>query len=117
MVLIVVFAMFTSALILPEGKQTHVSYAIVKCRPNGVLMNSPVFLSLDHFGASVLLFLSFCIVLMTLTIRFIVANGMHYVNWPKLVPLGYDLPVNQFANVSQDSKHAVTEIEMGWKNE
>ncbi|KAF9314496.1 hypothetical protein BG003_004114 [Podila horticola] len=74
MVLIVVFAMFTSALILPE-------------------------------------------VLMTLTIRFIVANGMHYVNWPKLVPLGYDLPVNQFANVSQDSKHAVTEIEMGWKNE
>ncbi|KAF9296040.1 hypothetical protein BGZ74_010509 [Mortierella antarctica] len=48
---------------------------------------------------------------------FIVANGMHYVNWPKLVPLGYDLPVSQFANASQESKHGVHEIEMGWKNE
>ncbi|KAF9383427.1 hypothetical protein CPC16_008921 [Podila verticillata] len=89
MVLIVVFAMLTSALILPE----------------------------DHFGTSVLLFLTFCIALMTLTIRFIVANGMHYVNWPKLVPLGYDLPVSQFTSVSQESKHGVAEMEMGWKNE
>lgn len=80
-------------------------------------MNNLVFLSLDHFGTSVLLFLSFCIALMTLTIRFIVANGMHYVNWPKLVPLGYDLPVSQFTSVSQESKHGVAEMEMGWKNE
>jgi len=54
---------------------------------------------------------------MTLTIRFIVANGMQYVNWPKLVPLGYDLPASQFASVPQESKHGVAEIEMGWKNE
>ncbi|KAG0087318.1 hypothetical protein BGZ93_011042 [Podila epicladia] len=52
--------------------------------------------------------------LMTLTMRFIVANGMSYVNWPKLVPLGY---VSQFASASQESKHGVHEIEMGWKNE
>ncbi|KAG0374584.1 hypothetical protein BGX24_010218 [Mortierella sp. AD032] len=68
------------------------------------------------FSRYVLLFASFWIALMAYVTRAIVANGVHYVNWPKLVPLAFDLPENHFPGISE-SKLDTGEVELGWKNE
>ncbi|KAF9924153.1 hypothetical protein FBU30_005821 [Linnemannia zychae] len=87
-VLIVGFAMLTTCVIVPE----------------------------TIFNKYVILFASFWIALMAYVIRVIIANGVHYVNWPKLVPLDIDLPENHFPGISE-SKLDTGEIELGWKNE
>ncbi|KAG0272970.1 hypothetical protein BGZ95_011233 [Linnemannia exigua] len=68
------------------------------------------------FSRYVLLFALFWIALMAYVTRTIVANGVHYVNWPKLVPLDFDLPENHFPGISE-SKLDTGEVELGWKNE
>lgn len=51
-----------------------------------------VFRDTDSMSTAVILFSSFWLAIITYVFKFIVANGVHYVNWPKLVPLGYTLP-------------------------
>ncbi|KAF9120801.1 hypothetical protein BGW39_011094 [Mortierella sp. 14UC] len=68
------------------------------------------------FSTYVILFASFWIALMAYVTKTIVANGVHYVNWPKLVPLDFDLPENHFPGISE-SKLDTGEVELGWKNE
>ncbi len=54
---------------------------------------------------------------MVYSIKFILANGVFYVNWPRLVPLGYDLPLNQYPKVQSEATLGTAEVELGWKNE
>ncbi|KAF9298593.1 hypothetical protein BGZ88_005810 [Linnemannia elongata] len=87
-VLLVCFAMLTTCAIVPE----------------------------TIFSTYVLLFASFWIALMAYVTKTIVENGVHYVNWPRLVPLAFDLPENHFPGISE-SKLDTGEVELGWKNE
>ncbi|ORZ26991.1 SacI homology domain-domain-containing protein [Lobosporangium transversale] len=41
----------------------------------------------DHFSTPVILFISFWLAVITYMFQLLVANGAHYVNWPRLVPL------------------------------
>jgi len=68
------------------------------------------------FSTYVLLFASFWIALMAYVTKTIVENGVHYVNWPRLVPLAFDLPENHFPGISE-AKLDTGEVELGWKNE
>ncbi|KAG0052780.1 hypothetical protein BGZ83_002134 [Gryganskiella cystojenkinii] len=69
------------------------------------------------WSTHVLLFISFWIAVMVGVTRFILMNGIYYVNWPHLIPLGYDLPVSQFIDTRTDEKLGTAEVELGWKNE
>ncbi|GJJ73667.1 phosphatidylinositol 4-phosphatase [Entomortierella parvispora] len=89
LLLLVGFAMLVSALILPE----------------------------TIWSTHVMLFMTFWIAVMAYVARFILMNGIYYVNWPRLVPLGYDLPVRQLVDSRMDEKLGTAEIELGWKNE
>ncbi|KAF9586399.1 hypothetical protein BGW38_005676 [Lunasporangiospora selenospora] len=89
LVLFVCFAMVTISLILPE----------------------------TLFSTSVAFFIVFWIAVAVYVIRFILANGMFYVNWPRLVPLGYDIPLSQYSKVQVEPKLGGAEVELGWKNE
>ncbi|KAG0335497.1 hypothetical protein BG004_008425 [Podila humilis] len=46
----------------------------------------------DSLSTAVILFVSLWLAIITYVFKFIVANSIHYVNWPKLVPLAYVLP-------------------------
>ncbi|KAG0365953.1 hypothetical protein BGZ54_006001 [Gamsiella multidivaricata] len=54
---------------------------------------------------------------MVYTMHFIVTNGVHYVNWPRLVPLNYDLQASQFPGIQSEPTLGTAEVELGWKNE
>ncbi|KAF9113811.1 hypothetical protein BGX27_000781 [Mortierella sp. AM989] len=69
------------------------------------------------FSTHVILFMSLWIAVIVYTTSFIVANGVYYVNWPKLVPLGYDLPLDHFPGVQSEATLGTAEVEFGWKNE
>ncbi|KAF9914742.1 hypothetical protein BX616_007652 [Lobosporangium transversale] len=45
-------------------------------------------------------------------------NGVYYVNWPRLVPLGYDLAaMTRNHTFESDTTLGTAEVELGWKNE
>ncbi|KAF9206128.1 hypothetical protein BGZ49_002955 [Haplosporangium sp. Z 27] len=69
------------------------------------------------FSTHVILFMSFWIVIIVYISNFIVANGVYYVNWPKLVPLRYDLPLSHFPGFQSEANFGTAEVELGWKNE
>ncbi|GJJ73572.1 phosphatidylinositol 4-phosphatase [Entomortierella parvispora] len=72
-VLVLGFAMLVAAIVVPE----------------------------DSLSTAVILFGSFWLAVMSYVFQFIVANGVSYVNWPRLVPLPY-VPVSPFvAKVSE----------------
>ncbi|KAF9427893.1 hypothetical protein BGZ94_003918 [Podila epigama] len=81
------------------------------------MLTSAIIVSESLFDTSILLFLMFCVAVLSVMLKFILANGIYYVNWPKLVPLGYNLPVSRFSAGSSEPKFAAEEIELGWKNE
>ncbi|KAG0321454.1 hypothetical protein BGZ99_003925 [Dissophora globulifera] len=89
LLLVVGFAMLTACAILPES------------------------LASSH----ILLFASFWVAVMAYTMRFIVAHGVHYVNWPRLVPLDSDMSLRQYPSVTSEAKLGTAEVELGWKNE
>ncbi|KAF9179745.1 hypothetical protein BGZ51_006672 [Haplosporangium sp. Z 767] len=86
---IVGFAMLTTCVIIPE----------------------------NIFDSHVLLFASFWIAVMVYVARFILTNGVYYVNWPKLVPLSYVLAPKPFPVIQSESTLGTAEVELGWKNE
>ncbi|KAI1317511.1 hypothetical protein EDD11_008318 [Mortierella claussenii] len=88
--LIVGFAMLTACIIIPESLlSTHV-----------------------------VLFASFWTAVVLYTVRFLISNGVYYVNWPKLVPLGYDIsPAGQSSGLQSEPMLGTAEVELGWKNE
>ncbi|KAG0198584.1 hypothetical protein BGX28_007973 [Mortierella sp. GBA30] len=88
-VLVIGFAMLTACAIIPESA----------------------------FSTHVILFASFWVAMMVYVTKFVVANGIYYVNWPKLVPLGYDLPENQYPKIQSEATLGTAEVELGWKNE
>ncbi|KAF8941493.1 hypothetical protein BGZ58_007860 [Dissophora ornata] len=51
------------------------------------------------------------------TAYFIITNGVYYVNWPRLVPLDYDVSMHKFPGISSEAKLGAAEVELGWKNE
>ncbi|KAF9920806.1 hypothetical protein FBU30_009270 [Linnemannia zychae] len=60
-VLLVAFAMIIGSVIIPE----------------------------DSFSTASILFSSFWLAIITYVLQYVMANGTHYVNWPKLVPLSH----------------------------
>lgn len=81
------------------------------------MLMSSIIIPETVWSTHVLLFMSFWIGVMVYVTRFILMNGIYYVNWPRLVPLGYDLPVRQFVDSRTDEKLGTAETELGWKNE
>ncbi|CAO3571408.1 unnamed protein product [Mortierella alpina] len=68
-------------------------------------------------SSHVIMFAFFWIAVIVYAVKFILANGAHYVNWPRLVPLGYDLPLNQYPKMQSEATLGTAEVELGWKNE
>ncbi|KAG0350434.1 hypothetical protein BG005_010051 [Podila minutissima] len=80
------------------------SYPLVDTRPlqikvlplvlvlSFVMILASIVIPEDSMSTAAILFASFWLAIITYVFKFIVANGVHYVNWPKLVPLGYTLP-------------------------
>jgi hypothetical protein len=74
-------------------------------------------MSIGILSSHVILFASFWLAVIVYTVHFIVTNGIHYVNWPRLVPLDYDLQASQFPGSQSEAKLGTAEVELGWKNE
>ncbi|ORZ27073.1 SacI homology domain-domain-containing protein [Lobosporangium transversale] len=72
----------------------------------------------SFFSTHVLAFASFWVAVIVYIIHFILANGVYYVNWPRLVPLGYDLAaMTRNHTFESDTTLGTAEVELGWKNE
>ncbi|KAF9177286.1 hypothetical protein BGZ51_008757 [Haplosporangium sp. Z 767] len=77
------------------------SYPLVDSRPLQIkalpaiiligvaMLLAAIILPEDTMSTVVILFASFWLAIITYVFKFIVANGAHYVNWPRLVPLPY----------------------------
>jgi hypothetical protein len=64
-----------------------------------------------------MLFGSFWIVVVAYIVHFMIVNGGYYVNWPKLIPLEYDVQASEFPGIQSEAKLGTAEVELGWKNE
>lgn len=72
----------------------------------------------SYFSTHVVLFGSFWAAVVIYIVRYMIANGEYYVNWPRLVPLEYeDYQADQFSGIQSEVKLGTGEVELGWKNE
>ncbi|KAK3828789.1 MAG: SacI homology domain-containing protein [Benniella sp.] len=69
------------------------------------------------FDTHVMLFGSFWIAVVAYIVHFMIVNGGYYVNWPKLIPLEYDVQASEFPGIQSEAKLGTAEVELGWKNE
>ncbi|KAG0049080.1 hypothetical protein BGZ83_006057 [Gryganskiella cystojenkinii] len=84
------------------------SYALIDSRPlqikalpallvlSFVMILAAIIVPEDTLSTASIIFASFWLAVITYVFQFIIANGVSYVNWPKLVPLTH-VPVSPFA--------------------
>lgn len=88
--------MFLNYDVNPSG-----SYPLVDNRPlqikalpvvllvGAAMLVGSIILPENSLSTAVILFASFWLAIITYVFKFLIANGIQYVNWPKLVPLPY----------------------------